>query len=97
MRGPVSHLHAAAAFVARDRCLRLSKAINTKYEITFGRVRDSFGLSGVGVKSKKFSEALRIELAYQRDASPHPVARGVIIRHKRHVQRHDEVRRVAGR
>ena len=33
---PVSHLTAAAA-AARDRFLRLPKAINTKYEITFGR------------------------------------------------------------
>ena len=37
---PVSHLTAAAA-AARDRCLRLPKAINTKFEITFVRVRDS--------------------------------------------------------
>ena len=33
---PVSHLTAAAA-AARDRFLRLPKAINTKSEITFGR------------------------------------------------------------
>ena len=33
---PVSHLTAAAA-AARDRFLRLPKAINTKFEITFGR------------------------------------------------------------
>ena len=37
---PVSHLTAAAA-AARDRCLRLTKAINTESEITFVRVRDS--------------------------------------------------------
>ena len=37
---PVSHLTAAAA-AARDRFLRLPKAINTKFEITFVRVRDS--------------------------------------------------------
>ena len=37
---PVSHLTAAAA-AARDRCLRLPKAINTKFEITFVRIRDS--------------------------------------------------------
>ena len=40
VRGPVSHLHFAAAF-GRDRCLRLLKAINTKIEITKARFRDS--------------------------------------------------------
>jgi hypothetical protein len=40
VRGPVSHLHAAAARppFGWDRCLRLLKAINTNNEITFGRL-----------------------------------------------------------
>ena len=51
---PVSHLTAAAA-AARDRFLRLPKAINTKYEITFGR---TFGFVNRRIAEPRFRDLI---------------------------------------
>ena len=76
---PVSHLTAAAA-AARDRFLRLPKAINDKYEITFVRVRDS-SITNPKVRPKVISNLVFIALGNLRHRSRADGGRGVHMRH----------------